>query len=102
MRSRHLKEFVLEPRNQKTGQNARSRGNPLPPPLGVIEVIHAASKGTLVTQRKGVLTVVSVENCRDEQLLVKKVKYGQEPIAFNDEDFEGMTRPHDDALVVMA
>ena len=52
MRSRHLKEFVLEPRNQETEQNARPQGNPLPPPLGVIEVIHVASRGTLVTQRK--------------------------------------------------
>ena len=46
--------------------------------------------------------MVSVENYWDEQLLVKKVKYGWEPIAFNDKDLEGMTRPHDDALVVMA
>ena len=102
MWSRYFKEFILEPRGQETEQNARPQGNPLLPLLGVIEVIHAASKGTLVTQRKGVLTVVSVKNCWDEQLLVKKVKYGWEPIAFNDEDLEGMTRPHDDALVVIA
>ena len=49
VRSRHLKEFVLEPKNQEIEQNARPRGNPLPPPLGVIEVIHATSRGTLVT-----------------------------------------------------
>ena len=49
MRSRHLKEFVLEPKNQEIEQNARPRGNPLLPPLGVIEVIHATSRGTLVT-----------------------------------------------------
>ena len=46
VRSGHLKEFVLEPKGQKTGQNARPRGNPLPPLLGVIKVIHAASRGT--------------------------------------------------------
>ena len=55
MRSGHLKEFVLKPRGQETGQNARPLGNPLPPSLGVIEVIHATSRDTLVTQRKGVL-----------------------------------------------
>ena len=46
MRSRHLKEFILEPKGQETGQNAKPRGNPLPPLLGVIKVIHAASRGT--------------------------------------------------------
>ena len=102
MRSRHLKEFVLEHRNQETEQNARPRGNPLPPPLGVIEVIHAASRGTLVTRRKGVRTMVPVESCRDEQPSVKRVNYGRGPIAFNDEDLEGMNQPHDDALGVMA
>ena len=66
MRSGHLKEFVLKPRGQETGQNARPLGNPLPPSLGVIKVIHAASRGTLVTQRKGVLIVVPAENCREE------------------------------------
>lgn len=48
-RSGHLKEFILELRGQETGQIARPRGNPLPPQLGVIEVIHAASRGTLKT-----------------------------------------------------
>ena len=66
VRSGHLKEFVLEPRGQEIRQNTRPQGNPLPPSLGVIEVIHAASRGTLVTQRKGVLIVVPAENCREE------------------------------------
>ena len=61
-----MKEFVLKPRGQETRQNARPLGNPLPPSLGVIKVIHAASRGTLVTQRKGVLIVVPAENCREE------------------------------------
>ena len=66
VRSGHLKEFVLEPRGQEIRQNTRPQGNPLPPSLGVIKVIHAASRGTLVTQRKGVLIVVPAENCREE------------------------------------
>ena len=45
----HLKEFVVEPGSGVTGQTLRPRGNTLPPPLGVIEVIHAASMGTTVT-----------------------------------------------------
>ena len=91
VRSGHLKEFVLEPRGQETEKNARPQGNLLPPLLGVIEVIHAASRGTLVTRRKGVLIVVLAENCRKEQPSGKRVNYAQEPIAFNDEDLEGTT-----------
>ena len=36
------------------------------PPLGVIEVIHTASMGTSVSWWKGVLSVVSVENDRED------------------------------------
>ena len=70
------------------------------PLLGVIEVIHVASMGTLVTQRKGVLTVVPMENGQDKQPFEKRLKYTRESITFNDDDLEGMTQPHDDALVV--
>ena len=85
MRSGHLKEYVLDPMGQKIEKIMKPWGNLLPPLLGVIEVIHAASRGTLVTRRKGMLTVVLAE-----------------PIAFNNEDLEGMTQPHDDMLVVIA
>ncbi|XP_075659163.1 uncharacterized protein LOC142629054 [Castanea sativa] len=98
----HLKEFIVEPRNQESGQGARPQGNPLPPPLGVIEFIHVALRGTLVTRKKGVLTVVPVESGRDEQPTEKKMKYTREPIAFDDDDLEGTTQLHDDALVVIA
>ena len=56
-------------------------------------------KGTVVT-RKGVLTVVPVENHSDEQPLEKKMKFAREPFAFDDDDLEGMIQLHDDALVV--
>ncbi|XP_075670445.1 uncharacterized protein LOC142640257 [Castanea sativa] len=102
VRSGHLKEFVLESRGGETGQITRPRGNLLPPPLGVIEVIHATSMGTSVTRRKGVLTVVPAKSHREEQPPGKRMKYAWEPIAFNDEDLEGTTQPHDDALVVTA
>ena len=42
----YLKKFVVDPKNQEAGQDARPRGNPLPPPLGVIEIIHAAPRGS--------------------------------------------------------
>ena len=59
----YLKEFIVDLRNQETWQGTRTRGNPFPPLLEVIEVIHAASRGTLVTWRKGVLAMVPVESC---------------------------------------
>ena len=55
-----------------------------------------------MTKRRGVLVVVPVEYCPDEQPSQKKLKLTQEPIAFNDDDLERMIQPHDDALVVMA
>ncbi|XP_075669902.1 uncharacterized protein LOC142639637 [Castanea sativa] len=65
-------------------------------------MIHATSMGTQVTRRKGVLTVVPAESPQEEQPSGKRMKYVQEPIAFNDEDLEGTAQPHDDALVVTA
>ena len=90
----------MGPRNQETRQGTQPQRNPLPPSLDVIKVIYAASKGTLVTQNKGVLAMVLIENCQDEQPFKKKLKFTREPIAFNDDDLEGTIQPHDDALVV--
>ena len=72
----YLKEFVVEPGNRGTGQGAQQKRNPLPPPLGVIEVIHATPRGTTMARRRGVLTVALVENCSGEQPLEKKMKIG--------------------------
>ena len=98
----YLKEFVVDPRNQEAGQGARPRENPLPPPLGVIEVIHAAPKGAWVSMKSRVLAVVLAKSSTGEQLSKKKLKYTWKPIAFNDDDLEGTIQPHDDALVVTA
>ena len=89
VKARYLKEFVVDPRNQDAGQGTRPRGNPLPPPLGVIEVIHIASRGTLLSKRRGVMTVVPVKDYLGEQPSKMKLKLTQEPIAFNDDDLEG-------------
>ena len=96
-----VKAVVIDSGNQGTGQGAQHRGNPLPPPLGVIEVIHVVSRSTAVT-RKGVLTIVSVENFLDEQPFEKRMKFSREPLAFDDDDLKGTIQPHDDALVVTA
>ena len=58
VKARHLKEFVLELGKQGLGLGAQQRGNPVPPPLGIIEVIHAVpgSKNAVMTR---VFTVAS-------------------------------------------
>ena len=88
---------------QKLGCRARCsmKGNPLPLPLGVIEVIHADLRGSTITKR-GVLTVALTRDCLGEQPPEKKMRIGREPIAFGDKDLKGTIQPHDDALVVTA
>ena len=88
VKARYLKEFVVDSGNWGTGQGAQQRGNPLSPPLGVIEVIHTAPRGPIITSRE-VLTVVSTGNCAGEQSLEKKIKIEPETIAFGNEDLKG-------------
>ena len=61
MKAIYLKEFVVDSGNWGADHGAQQKGNPLPPPLGVIDVIHAAPKGMTIT-RRGVLIVAPVEN----------------------------------------
>ncbi|XP_030935309.1 uncharacterized protein LOC115960515 [Quercus lobata] len=98
----HLKDFVLDSRDRVVGQDTRQRGNPLPPPVGVIEIIHVALEKLIVGRRKGVLTVVPVEGNLGLQSPGKKMKFAREPVSFDDDDLEGTIQPHDDALVVTA
>ena len=77
-------------------QGVQQKRNPLPPPLGVIEVIHAALRD--VAAAKGVLTVACTEGESPE----KRMKVGRLTISFDEEDLEGTIQPHDDALVVTA
>jgi len=100
VKAEHLKEFVLDSGNRVARKDTRQRGNPLPPPLGVIEVIHAALEGLITGRRKGVLTIVPVESCWDVQPPEKKMRSAREPVAFDDDDLEGIIQPYDDALVV--
>ena len=72
VKSGHLKEFVVNPKGGSVGPQIMKEYTSAP--LGVIEVIHAASMGTIVSQRKGVLSVVSVENARKDARPEKKAK----------------------------
>ena len=67
----------------------------------MIEVIHAAPKGSTII-RKGVLTIAPAGDCSGKQPPEKKMRIGRKPIVFGDGDLEGTIQPHDDALVVTA
>nr|XP_023916282.1 uncharacterized protein LOC112027867 [Quercus suber] len=101
-RAGYLKEFVKDTEDRGAGQGALQRGNPLPPPLGIIEVIHAPPEKPASARRKGVLTVTPTEVGQDRPSSRKKIKLSKEPIAFDDSDLEGTVQLHDDALVVNA
>ena len=62
----------------------------------MIEVIHAAPRGTAAAKR--VLTVACTEGESPE----KRMKVGRLTISFGEEDLEGTIQPHDNALVVTA
>nr|XP_023915227.1 uncharacterized protein LOC112026783 [Quercus suber] len=98
----HVKEFVTNAGDRGAGQGAPQRENPLPPPLGIIKVIHVAPRGLTTAGGKEVLIVVSVEGSSCVLSPAKKVKPTQESIAFDDSDLEGTIQPHDDALIVTA
>ena len=93
---------MLDSGDRVVGQDTRQKGNPLPPLVGVIEVIHVTLEKLIARRMKGVLTVVPVEGNLDLQLPGKKMKFAREPVSFNDDDLEGTIQPHDDALVVTA
>ena len=91
----------MEPGKRGPGLGVQQRGNPIPPPLGIIEVIHAMS-GSMNTVGMRVSAVASTRDFSKDQPPIKRMKGRLEPIAFNDEDLEGTIQPHDDALVIAA
>ncbi|XP_050278070.1 uncharacterized protein LOC126719580 [Quercus robur] len=92
----YLKEFVVDSADRDASQGVQQKRNPLPPPLGVIEVIHAVPRGTVAA--KGVLIVACTEGESPE----KRTRVSRLTISFGEEDLEGTIQPHDDALVVIA
>ena len=96
-----MKEFVVELGNRGLGLGAQQKGNPISPPLGVIEVIHAVP-GNTNTAGMRLSTVASTGDFSEDQPPTKRTKGQLEPIAFDDEDLEGTIQPNDDALVIAA
>nr|XP_023926880.1 uncharacterized protein LOC112038310 [Quercus suber] len=97
----HLKEFVTDGGDREAGHGAPQRGNLLPPPFRIIEVIHVAPRGLTATRGKGMLTMASIGGSSVAPP-TKRIKPTYELIAFDDSDLEGTIQPHDDALVVTA
>ena len=97
----HLKESMVEFGKRGARLGAQQKRNPLPPPLGMIEVIHAVPRGTNATGSR-VLAVASTRECSENQQPVKKMKSRLKPIAFDEEDLKGTIQLHDDALVITA
>ena len=62
----HLKEFMVESGNRGPRLEAQQKGNPHPPPLGVIEVIHVVLRGTN-TARMRVSTMASTGDFSEDQ-----------------------------------
>lgn len=50
VKSRCLKEFIVGQGGGTIGLGSRNRGNTLPSPLGIIEVIHVASIGVNISR----------------------------------------------------
>ena len=80
---------------------ATVRGNPIPPPLGIIKVIRAVPRSTNTAGTR-VSTMASTGDFLEDQPPTKRTKGRLEPIAFDDEDLEGTIQPHNDALGIAA
>ena len=52
-----LREYVVDQGGSITGQALGSRGRAMPPPLGIIEVIHAMLIGVSTSQQWGILNI---------------------------------------------
>jgi len=95
----HLKEFLVGEEGASVGQES---GNccdrALPPPLGVIEVIHATSWGVSLKSWRGILSVVTLTEANVIDRLEKRPMRISIPITFSEADLEGTSQPH--SLVV--
>ena len=83
VKSGHLKEFVVDQEGVSAGQGSRNRSNnTLPPPLGIIEVIHATFMGISVSRQKGVLSVVTPPEANATNRPEKRLRRTSIPIIF--------------------
>ena len=72
----------------------------LPPPLGIIEVIHAASIGVSMSRWKGILNVATSLEAEVVNIPEKTLRVSRDPITFNEANLEVTSQLHDDVLVV--
>ena len=72
--------------------------NMLPPPLGIIKVIHAVFRGVSMSHQKCVLNVVTPPEVDIMSRPENRPKKASVPIMFKEEDLEGTSQPHDNAL----
>ena len=57
----HLREYVVGQGGSTMGQVLGSRGGAMPPPLGMIEVIHAMLIGVNTSQQRGILNITLLQ-----------------------------------------
>lgn len=96
----HLKEFVIRQEGGNVGHGSGNRGSTLPLPLGIIEVISATSIGVNVSRWRGILSVATSSRAEVIDEPEKRLRVNRDLITFGKEDLEGMSQPHNDALVV--
>nr|XP_023918601.1 uncharacterized protein LOC112030147 [Quercus suber] len=79
----HLKEFVFGQGGANASQGLKSRGNTLPPPLEIIEVIHAASIGVSMSHWKGILNVATLFEAEVVDRPEKRLRVSRDLITFD-------------------
>lgn len=72
----------------------------MPPPLGMIEVIHATSIRVSTRRLKGILSITPQQKQEAVNHPRKKLKSSREKIAFDDDNLDETMQPHSDALAI--
>ena len=97
----HLKEFLVSQEGANVGQGSGSRNNrALPPPLGIVEVIHATFRGINLNSWRGVLSMVIPSKAEASNRPNKRPWRAFVRITFSEADLEGTSQLHEDALVL--
>lgn len=97
----HLKGFLVRLERGSRGQGSRGRNlQTLPPPLGIVEVIHAMPRGVNFGSQKGILSIASPSKGEASDRPNKRPRMTTIPITFGKTNLEGTSQPHNDALVI--
>ena len=70
----------------------------LPPPLGIIKVVHVVFRGVSMSHQNGVLNVVTPLEVDIMSRPENRPKKTLVSIMFREEDLEGTSQPYDNAL----